>query len=68
MLELKDKLDLAFKFLFLAVFTYGVITLTCCMSSCKSQCSKSNAAQCSKANPSVVKQCGANCIKACCSK
>ena len=68
MLELKDKLDLAFKFLFLAVFTYGVITLTCCMSSCKSQCSRANTTQCCKANAPVAKQCGANCTKPCCAK
>ena len=44
-MDIKDKLNLAFKFLFLAVFTYGVLSLTCCSSSdacCKSEtkCSK----------------------------
>lgn len=37
-LELKDKLNLLWKFLFLAVFTYGVISLTCCKKSCSSCC------------------------------
>mgnify|MGYP001157319332 FL=1 len=52
MLDLKDKLNLLWKFLFLAIFTYGVISLTCCKNSCstdscdktvaeKSQCCKS---------------------------
>ena len=68
MLELKDKLDLVFKFLFLAVFTYGIITLTCCKSSCKSQCSSTSVTQCNKGNASVEKQCGANCSKPCCDK
>ena len=39
-MELKDKLNLIFKFTFLAVFTYAVITLTCCKSN-SSCCSKS---------------------------
>ena len=49
-MDIKDKLNLAFKFLFLAVFTYGVMSVTCCKSSCQSQaqcCSKS-ASGCSK--------------------
>ena len=29
-MELKDKLNLLWKFLFLAIFTYGVICVTCC--------------------------------------
>ena len=49
-MDIKDKLNLAWKFLFLAVFTYGVISLTCCSSNCDSSkaCCKSEA-QCSKA-------------------
>ncbi len=35
-MELKDKLNLVWKFLFLAVFTYGVISMTCCKDSCSS--------------------------------
>ena len=48
-MDIKDKLNLARKFLFLAVFTYGVISLTCCSSNCDSSkaCCKSEA-QCSK--------------------
>ena len=67
MLNLKDKLELTFKFLFLAVFTYGVISLTCCKSSCRTQCS-GTVSQCCKANAPVAKQCGTNCIKPCCAK
>ena len=53
MLELKDRLDLAIKFLFLLVFTYGVISLTTCMSNCKTQCSSASTTQCCKANVPV---------------
>mgnify|MGYP001173033858 CR=1 FL=1 len=62
-MDLKDKLNLAWKFLFLAVFTYGVISLTCCSSSCNKSCNKSQT--CSKIAP-VESKCGDNCIKACC--
>ena len=71
MLELKDKLNLLWKFLFLAVFTYGVISVTCCKKSCSSGCKKGNiqASQCCKnADTIVKKQCGANCVKPCCAK
>ena len=57
MLELKDKLNLLWKFLFLAVFTYGVISVTCCKKSCSSSC---------KQNTTIQKQCGPNCVKSCC--
>ena len=70
MLDLKDKLNLLWKFLFLAVFTYGVISLTCCKKSCQSYCSQNSAqvSQCCKAkNLPIKKQCGVNCQKACCS-
>ena len=41
-MDIKDKLNLAWKFLFLAVFTYGVMSLTCCSSNCGSNaCCKS---------------------------
>ncbi len=59
MLELKDRLDLAFKFLFLIVFTYGVICLTTCKSSCNTKCSSPVVSQCCKSNASVEKPCGA---------
>ena len=52
MLDLKDKLNLLWKFLFLAVFTYGVVMLTCCKSDCSS--SKSN---CSSSSAEVVACC-----------
>ena len=39
-MDLKDKLNLVWKFLFLAVFTYAVISMTCCMKSCETSCSK----------------------------
>ena len=42
MLELKDKLNLLWKFLFLAVFTYGVISVTCCKKGCSSSCGNKN--------------------------
>ena len=35
-MDLKDKLNLVWKFAFLAVFTYGVMMTTCCSSSCDS--------------------------------
>ena len=60
-MDTKDKLNLLWKFLFLAVFTYGVISVTCCSSSCGNNYAKS----CSKASP-IVKTCGADCVKACC--
>jgi len=47
-MSLYDKLNLVFKFLFLAVFAYGVITLACCSkSSCASKCQVAPA-QCCK--------------------
>ena len=58
MLELKDKLNLLWKFLFLAVFTYGVISVTCCKKGCSSSCSNKNV--------TIQKQCGADCTKPCC--
>ena len=57
-MDIKDKLNLAWKFLFLAVFTYGVMSVTCCKS--QTQC-------CSKSAPTKV-ACAANCQKACCAK
>ena len=67
MLDLKDKLNLLWKFCFLAVFTYGVICITCCKKSCNSQ--GSPASQCCKSGNAVVKnQCGVNCTKPCCAK
>ena len=57
-----EKLNLLWKFLFLAVFTYGVFSLTCCAKSCSAK------QQCCKAGQTIQKQCGINCSKPCCSK
>ena len=62
-MTLVEKLNLLWKFLFLAVFTYGVMSLTCCKQSCSA-----SKAQCCKAGAQIEKQCGANCTKACCKK
>ena len=75
-MELKDKLNLLWKFLFLAVFTYGIISLTCCRNSCASPC-KNKSAQVAPCGTSCVKPCcaksdkapcGPNCTKPCCAK
>ena len=55
----KDCVELALKVIFVAVFTYGVMSLTCCKQTCSSS-------QCGKAGAQVQKQCGSNCSKACC--
>ena len=41
-MTLVEKLNLLWKYLFLAVFTYGVVSMTCCKKSCSSsqQCNK----------------------------
>ena len=46
-MTLFEKINLVWKFLFLAVFTYGVISLTCCKKSCSSskQCHKGDISQ-----------------------
>ena len=62
-MDLKDKLNLAWKFSFLAIFAYGVFSMTCCSSSSSSCASESK--QCSKSN--VTKSaCVASCTKTCC--
>jgi hypothetical protein len=61
-MSLVEKLNLLWKFLFLAVFTYGVMSLTCCKQSCSSSQS------CCKSGTQIQKQCGVNCTKACCKK
>mgnify|MGYP001169020592 CR=1 FL=1 len=65
-MELKDKLNLLWKFLFLAVFTYGVISITCCKRSYLTSCTKQSGQvfQCGK---QLDKQpCGVDCVKPCC--
>ena len=56
-MDFKDKLNLLWKFLFLAVFTYGVISVTCCGNrpTCDGQKCKISSAKC-----------GASCVKSCC--
>ena len=61
-MTLVEKLNLLWKFLFLAVFTYGVVSLTCC----KQRCSTSGCSY--KAGTQVQKQCGVNCTKPCCAE
>ena len=65
-MELKDKLNLLLKFIFLAVFTYGVISVTCCQKSCQSACTKSSeeVTQCCKTKS--ISKCGSSCTKPCC--
>jgi hypothetical protein len=64
--ELKDKLNLLWKFLFLAVFTYGVISVTCCKKSYSTSCAKQSG-QVSPCGKQLAKQpCGTDCIKPCC--
>ena len=68
-MELKDKLNLLWKYLFLAVFTYAVINLTCCKKS--TSCCGNKVGQISPCslNKQIDKQpCGANCTKPCCAK
>ena len=52
-MELKDKLNLVWKFLFLAVFTYGVISMTCC----KDSCSSSSKSSCCQTESMATKPC-----------
>ena len=52
-MELKDKLNLVWKFLFLAVFTYGVISMTCC----KDSCSSASKSSCCKTEDMATKPC-----------
>ncbi len=68
-MELKDKLNLLWKFLFLAVFTYAVYSMTCCQTSASSGCcSKSEQVAPCSVNKSSKSPCGASCSKPCCSK
>jgi len=57
----KECFELVLKFIFVAVFTYGVMSAVCCMKSCN------NAQGCCKTQ-AVAKQCGASCVKPCCVK
>ena len=76
MLELKDKLNLLWKFLFLSIFAYGVISITCAINcgsgcgGCKSQCQVDKACCSSKSTPCTksISKCAAGCTKPCCDK
>ena len=58
----KEKSELLLKLIFVAVFTYGVMSAVCCMKTCNTQtCSKAGTVQ-------TAKQCGPTCQKACCAK
>ena len=60
-MTLFEKLNLSWKFLFLAVFTYGVFCLTCCSStsdcgsqkSCNKPCQIEEGAKCNKSSGGV---------------
>ena len=67
-MELKDKLNLLWKFLFLAVFTYGVISVKCCKKSCSTSCAKQSGQVTSCGKQNVKQSCGADCVKPCCAK
>ena len=55
-MELKDKLNLLWKYLFLAVFTYAVISMTCCNQN--SSCSKQSNSSCCSSKTEQVSPCG----------
>ena len=59
----KDVCNLVLKTIFVAVFTYGVMSAVCCMKSCNVGCKTS---ACSKG--ALVKQCGVDCVKSCCNQ
>ena len=59
----KECTELFLKIIFVAVFTYGVMSAVCCMKSCNA-----GASCCKNATQSVVKQCGLDCQKPCCAK
>ena len=51
----KDCVELALKIIFVAVFTYGVMSAVCCMKSCSS-----GQSCCKTASGEVVKPCSAS--------
>jgi len=61
----KECVELVLKFIFVAVFTYGVMSAVCCMKSCNTSCS-SQVSCCKSTSQPVAKQCGTNCVKPCC--
>ena len=65
-LSCKECWDLVLKFVFVAVFTYGVFSAVCCMKSCRTACGSQSCSKSGQVAP--VKQCGVDCQKACCKK
>jgi len=65
-MDLKDKLNFIWKYAFLAVFTYGVISLTCCSGDCSKSCDSSSSGKCSSSM--VDSKCCKDTAKSCCSK
>ena len=62
----KECVELALKFVFVAVFTYGVMSAVCCMKSCNTSCSAQQTSCCKSGPQPIAKQCGSNCVKPCC--
>ena len=58
----KDVCNLVLKTIFVAVFTYGVMSAVCCMKSCNVGCKSQST--CGKVVQ--AKQCGIDCVKPCC--
>ena len=74
-MELKDKLNLLWKYLFLAVFTYAVINLTCCNNKGSSCCGNKsgqvspcglNKQPTKVVDGFLIQPCDTNCNKPCC--
>ena len=58
----KSCVELSLKVIFVAVFTYGVMSAVCCMKSCNVGCKSQST--CGKIVQ--AKQCGVDCVKPCC--
>ena len=65
-MDLKDKLNFIWKYAFLVVFTYGVISLTCCSDDCSKSCDSSSSGKCGSSM--VDSKCCKDTAKSCCSK
>ena len=63
----KECIELGLKVIFVGVFTWGVMSAVCCMSSCGSDKSCGSKTTCNKTTQNI-KQCGASCTKSCCAK
>ena len=62
----KECVELVLKFVFVAVFTYGVMSAVCCMKSCSTSSCGTQVSCCKSSQQPVAKQCGVNCVKPCC--